>query len=87
MTDVTREGEGIIQRWKTAMIEKDSARARLSKCEVELDNAMEALKNWLVPKDYKVGEKFCVAYGKEFIQIEVTEYNTAEIKIRPRNKV
>jgi hypothetical protein len=86
MSDVTREGEAKIQRWKTALMEKDRAKKALTSAECEVANAEIELQKWLTPADYQIGEKFCVAYESSFIQVEILSNNRFELKMRPRNK-
>ena len=78
--------EDKIQRWKSALAIKDLARSALTKAECEVSNSANALKNALVPEDYKVGELFCVPYEKEFIQIKILTNNEAEISVRKLKK-
>ncbi len=86
MSDITKEGEDRVKRWKSAQLRIKDIKSQLNSAECELSNAAKSLKNWLVPMDYKEGEKFAVAYEREFIQIEILPYNNCLITVRPRSK-
>lgn len=86
MNEITLERERRVQRWIDARKEKETAIMTLNRAQTELSNAEINLMQGLVPSDFTVGEKFCIAYGNDFIQLEILPNNNCTIKIRPKSK-
>lgn len=84
VSEITYDGDQKIKRWKDAIAHKESCKRALSMADTELMNAANDLQKWLTPTDYKINEKFCIAYGKEFIQVEVVDQYHFNLTVRPR---
>ena len=85
MSDVTSEGERLIQQWHTATQNLKDAYLRINGLECNLANARNALGKWLMPSDAKVGEKFSVWHLDSLIEVTVTN-GDPELRIRTRGK-
>ena len=71
MSDVTNEGERLIQNWKDTQVALDRAKSNLTRAECDHSNAETALAKWLTPTDAAIGEKIAVWYGADLVQVEV----------------
>jgi hypothetical protein len=64
---VTKDGEEKIKRWKAAEKEVAALEQRLNRAKTEQANATVDLAKWLLPKDARANETFCVWYGDSLI--------------------
>ena len=84
-TDVVREGEELITRWRNSVKQKQNVLDNLTKANRELQTSEEKLAMWLLPKDALEGEKFCIWYGDSLISVQENEAGYI-VEIRKRGK-
>lgn len=84
--EITNEGEAHIKRWKFATNEVARLKSRLNKAECELFNSGAALARWLMPKDAKANELFCVWYGDSLISAKQEQGGSHSVRLRTRGK-
>ncbi|MCK5608221.1 hypothetical protein KAR91_40440 [Candidatus Pacearchaeota archaeon] len=83
---VTREGEDLIKRWKSATEQMRDLKRQITKAETELLNSEIHLAKWLLPDDAMTDEKFCVWYGDSLIAARQSDgRSTVELRTRGKN--
>lgn len=87
-TEVTSRGARLIERWIASNKRAEKAQRELVDATQDLDTARIELANWLMPKDAKMEEKFCVAYGANFVEAFKTQMSAKgfHIRMRPQPK-
>ena len=78
--DVTKKGVELIDRWKATQKEVEAAKRALSRAECDFRNAENELAKWLLPRDAKPGEVFCIWHGRQLIQVE-NEYRVDDRRV------
>ena len=69
----TNVGLDLIRRLLSARESLRRAESQRNGATCDVANAENALAAWLVPKDAKVGEVYCLAVGKAFLQARMVE--------------
>lgn len=86
MSDLTADGERLVQDWSSAKERVERARRELSSAECGETNSRNALSKWLLPPDAKVGEKIAIWHVDSLIQVEVTSEMPLEGKLTVRTR-
>jgi hypothetical protein len=88
MTDTaTPDGARLIEYWLKARERVDSAERELNSAKCDQANCQSALAKWMLPSDYKVGEKIGIWQGDTLFQVEKTTLSSdALVTIRTRGK-
>jgi len=86
MSDLTREGEELVARWKRAGLALERAESEVTKAQCERSNSTNALGKWLLPSDAKDGEQFCVWHGDSLLSATKNGDHDALVSVRTRGK-
>jgi hypothetical protein len=88
MTEVTREGRELIQRWVNADAGVSQAQRELKRAEEHLNETANALAEWLLPADAMCGETIAIWHGSSLIAVTKMDgdLNPHRIKIRTRGR-
>lgn len=62
-----------INDWQKAKVRVEQTEKAAVVAKQDLMQAEQVLAEWLVPKDAKGGEKFCIWYGNSLIQVAVSK--------------
>ena len=85
MSDLTLEGERLVEGWCAAVRGHQRAHRDLDRADSGLKDAADALGKWLTPGDAAPGETFCVWHGDALIAATVFA-DHIEIAMRARGK-
>ena len=83
--EVTKEGQNLLDNWITIKQEVDKYQRYEKSAQEHLAEVTKRLANWMLPDDAVWGEKVCVWYLDNLIQVEVTS-DQPIITIRKRGK-
>lgn len=67
----TNEGLNLIRRFDNARRRHEDAKRDANSASCEVSNAESELVRWLVPKDAKIGETFCVPVQEAFLEVYI----------------
>lgn len=68
---ITNESAKLIKDWQRTKKQAVNARQNYLSSLKSREAAKRKLADWLLPKDAKVGEKFCIWYGDSLIQVSI----------------
>lgn len=70
---LNNEGLRLVRRVVLAREAEERAKREIRHLGYEVSNAESELLKWFLPKDYKIGETYCMPVGDAFLEIRITE--------------
>lgn len=78
-------GLDLVRKFHAAGERLRMARASENNARVDLSNAETVLVRWLVPKDAKIGEVYCLAVGDGFMDVHVVQSDARSVESSERS--